>query len=49
MSILSNMRLTLIKPTKNLEQEIVEYKQEHFEFGDEKIHGAVMQHYYIKL
>ena len=49
MSILSNMQLTLIKPTKNLEYEIVEYKQEHFEYGDKQIHGSGGLAYYDDL
>ena len=49
MSSLSNMQLALIKPTKNLEQEIIEYKQEHFEYGDKKIHGSGGLAYYDNL
>ena len=38
--------LTLVCPSKELEQEILRYKEEHFAFGDTQVHGTGGLAYY---
>ena len=39
-------RLVLVKPSKLLEQEILMYKQEHFTYGENQVHGSCGLAYY---
>ena len=32
--------LVLVSPSKDMEQEILQYKEEHFAFGDRQVHGS---------
>ena len=32
--------LVLVPPSKDMEQEILQYKEEHFAFGDRQVHGS---------
>ena len=38
--------LILIRPSKLLEKEILMYKQEHFSYGDNQVHGTCGLAYY---
>ena len=38
--------LVLVKPSKLLEQEILMYKQEHFTYGENQVHGSCGLAYY---
>lgn len=37
---MSTSELVLVRPTKAMEQEITEYKEEHFGAGDMQVHGS---------
>ena len=37
---MNTSELILVRPTKAMEQEITEYKEEHFRAGDMQVHGS---------
>ena len=37
---MNTSELVLVRPTKAMEQEITEYKEEHFGAGDMQVHGS---------
>ena len=43
---MSDNELVLIIPSQNLKKEIVQYKEEHFEYGDMQVHGSGGLAYY---
>ena len=43
---MSDDELVLIIPSQNLKKEIVQYKEEHFEYGDMQVHGSGGLAYY---
>ena len=44
--MLSDDKLVLIIPSKEMKEEILQYKEEHFEYGDTQVHGSGGLAYY---
>lgn len=42
---MKNTDLILVCPDEEMEEGVLQYKEEHFAFGDTQIHGIVKQHY----